>query len=91
MYSSRTSNRRKELRLLPTLISRLHLDTVGGMEVSADYPATTASILGKSRAADMLTLFTNGACGNINHIDVTTKRPQKGHEEAARIGTVLAG
>ena len=69
----------------------LHLDTVGGMEVSADYPATTASILGRVKGGDMLTLFTNGACGNINHIDVTTKRPQKGHEEAARIGTVLAG
>jgi len=69
----------------------LHLDTVGGMEVSADYPATTASILGRVKGGDMLTLFTNGACGNINHIDVTTKRPQKGHAEAARIGTVLAG
>lgn len=69
----------------------LHLDTVGGMEVSADYPATTASILGRVKGGDMLTLFTNGACGNINHIDVTTKRPQKGHEEATRIGTELAG
>jgi len=69
----------------------LHLDTVGGMEFSSDYPATTADILGKVKGSDMLTLFTNGACGNINHIDVTTKRPQKGHEEAARIGSVLAG
>lgn len=69
----------------------LHLDTVGGMEFSADYPATTASILGKVKGPGMLTLFTNGACGNINHIDVSTKRPQKGHAEAARIGTILAG
>jgi neutral ceramidase len=38
----------------------------------------------------MLTVFTNGAAGNINHIDVMTQRLQKGHEEAARIGTVLA-
>jgi neutral ceramidase len=69
----------------------LHLDTVGGLEISSDYPATTAAILGKVKGAGMLTLFTNGACGNINHIDVKTARPQKGHEEAARIGTVLAG
>ena len=69
----------------------LHLDTVGGMDISSDYPATTAAILGKVKGSGMLTLFTNGACGNINHIDVKTKRPQKGHEEAARIGTVLAG
>jgi hypothetical protein len=69
----------------------LHLDTVGGQEISSDYPATTATILGKVKGPGMLTLFTNGACGNINHIDVKTGRPQKGHEEAARIGTVLAG
>ncbi len=69
----------------------LHLDTVGGQEISADYPATLATILGKVKGANMLTVFTNGGCGNINHIDVSTERVQKGHEEAARIGTVLAG
>jgi neutral ceramidase len=69
----------------------LHLDTVGGQNISADYPATLSSILGKVKGPRMLTVFTNGACGNVNHIDVTTARPQKGNEEAARIGTVLAG
>lgn len=69
----------------------LHLDTVGGTEWSADYPFTIAQILGKVKGADMLTLFTIGCAGNINHVDVSTKRPQKGHGEAARIGTVLAG
>ena len=39
----------------------------------------------------MLTLFTIGAAGNINHIDVKSAAPQKGHEEAQRIGTILAG
>jgi neutral ceramidase len=68
-----------------------HLDTVGGMEWSADYPYTLSSILGKVKGADMLTVFTIGTAGNINHIDVSTKRPQKGHVEAERIGTVLAG
>ncbi|MDZ4797376.1 MAG: neutral/alkaline non-lysosomal ceramidase N-terminal domain-containing protein [Bryobacteraceae bacterium] len=69
----------------------LHLDTVGGQEISADYPATLSSILSKVKGPRMLTVFTNAACGNINHIDVSTKRPQKGNEEAAQIGTVLAG
>lgn len=68
-----------------------HLDTVGGMEWSADYPYTLSRILGKVKGADMLTVFTIGTAGNINHIDVSTKRPQKGHGEAERIGTVLAG
>jgi hypothetical protein len=69
----------------------LHLDTVGGTDFSADYPYTLSQILGRVKGQDMLTLFTIGCAGNINHIDVSHKRPQKGHGEAARIGTVLAG
>lgn len=68
-----------------------HLDTVGGVEWSADYPYTLSSILANVKGGGMLTLFTIGTAGNINHIDVSSKKPQKGHEEAARIGTVLAG
>lgn len=69
----------------------LHLDTVGGAEYSADYPATVAAALKASKGDRMVTLFTIGCAGNLNHIDVSTKEPQKGHGEAARIGTVLAG
>lgn len=69
----------------------LHLDTVGGTEFSADYPHTLASLLGRVKGPDMLTLFTIGAAGNVNHLDVRSAVPQKGHGEAARIGGVLAG
>jgi len=69
----------------------LHLDTVGGNQYSADYPYTLARILAKIHGAELLTLFTIGAAGNINHIDVKNRDPQKGHGEARRIGTVLAG
>ena len=68
-----------------------HLDTVGGMEYSADYPYTLAKILADVKGPDMLTAFTIGTAGNINHIDVKSGTPQKGNEEAARIGTILAG
>jgi neutral ceramidase len=68
----------------------LHLDTVGGMLFSADYPYTIASQLAAVKGPDLLTMFTIGTAGNLNHIDVKTKEPQKGHGEAARIGTVLA-
>jgi hypothetical protein len=37
-----------------------------------------------------LTVFTIGTAGDINHIDVSHKRSQKGPGEAARIGTRLA-
>ena len=68
----------------------LHLDTVGGYDFSADYPYALSQLLTKVQGP-MLTLFTMGASGNINHIDVTHQEPQKGHAEAARIGQVLAG
>ena len=69
----------------------LHQDTVGGMEASADFAYALSALLGKVKGSGMLTLFAQGASGNINHIDVKSKDPQKGHGEAARIGTVLAG
>ncbi len=79
-------------RPLATLVNfAMHLDTVGGSEYSADYPFTLASLLGKIKGPEMVTLFTLGAAGNVNHLDVRTRDRQKGHEEAARIGTVLAG
>jgi hypothetical protein len=69
----------------------MHLDTVGGFQVSADYPFTLANLLSKVKGHGMLTEFTIGAAGNINHVDVRNALPQKGHEEAERLGTILAG
>jgi len=59
--------------------------------VSADYPYWLEKSLQKEFGNDFFNLFVNGCCGNINHINVKSGEPQKGHAEAARIGTVLAG
>ena len=69
----------------------MHLDTVGGLRVSADYPGALSAILAKLHDPDVLTVFATGACGDINHIDVSSGEPQGGPAEARRIGTVLAG
>ncbi len=69
----------------------LHLDITGGLDISADMPYTVSKILGAVKGEDMVTLFGQGCCGNINHINVKNDTPQKGHGEAERIGTVLAG
>jgi neutral ceramidase len=69
----------------------MHPDTVGGLQISADYPYTLAKLLGEYKGPDMVTIFANGTCGNINHVDVNWRDAQKGHAEAARIGTILAG
>jgi hypothetical protein len=68
-----------------------HLDTMGGMKFSADYAYTLAKDLADAEGPQMLTVFTIGCAGNINHIDVSRPEPQKGPEESARIGTILAG
>jgi hypothetical protein len=68
----------------------LHLDTVGGTEYSADYPFYLERNLRTSLGNEFVSLFGNGTCGDINHVDVTNNVPQKGHEEAGRIGAALA-
>jgi hypothetical protein len=51
-----------------------HLDTTGGMLVSADFPATLASRLADYHGPEMLTMFANGACGNIMvHVSLHSK------------------
>lgn len=68
----------------------MHLDTVGGLEYSADYPHTLSKALAAALGDDVVTVFATGCCGDINHINVNSDKPQKGHGEAARIGTRLA-
>jgi hypothetical protein len=68
----------------------MHPDTVGGVEFSADYPGALSRSLAAYKGTNMVTVFANGTCGNINHVDVRWASPQKGHTEALRLGTVLA-
>jgi hypothetical protein len=68
-----------------------HLDTTGGMLFSADYAYTLSRLLAETKGADVLTLFTIGAAGNINHLDPNSADPQSSPAEAERIGTILAG
>jgi len=68
----------------------MHLDTVGGTHFSADYPFMLSELLAQAKGPELLTLFTIGCAGDINHINVHWGDPQKGHGEAARIGTILA-
>lgn len=68
----------------------IHLDTVGGTEISADAPGTLAKLLAAATHPEVVSVYTTACCGDINHLDVSRRTPQKGHEEAARIGTHLA-
>jgi neutral ceramidase len=68
-----------------------HLDTTGGVQFSADYAYTLSRLLAEIHGAGLLTLFTIGTAGNINHIDVNSPDPQSSPAEAERIGIILAG
>ena len=69
----------------------VHLDNVGGTRLSADMPATLARCLADFKGPEMVTLWTAGCCGDINHIDVRWAEPQGGFENASRMGIILAG
>jgi neutral ceramidase len=45
----------------------LHLDTVGGMKWSADYPGFIEQSLRKAVGPNVLSIFGTGCCGDINH------------------------
>ncbi|MBA7680468.1 hypothetical protein ES703_88784 [subsurface metagenome] len=55
----------------------LHLDTVGGSLYAADYPFYLEQLLRKTHGKELVLLFGTGACGDINHIDVTKKERLK--------------
>ena len=67
----------------------LHLDTTGGTMISADFPATLYRLLAEYKGPEMVTMFGNGACGNINHINVNWAAPQSSPAAAKRLGTIL--
>jgi len=69
----------------------MHPDTTGGLKVWPDYPGVLASRLAECKGAEMLTIFANGACGNLNHINVEWSARQHGPEAAIRLGPLLAG
>jgi hypothetical protein len=68
----------------------VHLDNVGGQQFSADLPFTLSKLLAEALGPELVTMFTAGCCGDVNHIDVNWARPQGGFGNAARMGTILA-
>jgi neutral ceramidase len=55
----------------------LHLDTVGGMKWSADYPFYIQQTLQKATGSNVISIFGTGCCGDINHSDPSRKERNK--------------
>jgi hypothetical protein len=68
----------------------LHVAIAGGRSASSDYPGVLSRALAAVKGPEMLTIFTNGMSGNVNHIDVRAEQQLRGQAEAARVGTILA-
>jgi hypothetical protein len=68
----------------------VHLDNIGEPQISADVPFALGSALAGFKGPEMLTVWSAGCCGDINHINVRWAEPQRGFANAARIGTILA-
>ena len=68
----------------------VHLENVGGNQISADLPHTVSECLNRAHGLDLVTVYTNGCRSDVNHIDVTWGEPQHGHDNAAQMGIILA-
>jgi neutral ceramidase len=58
----------------------------GGVKISADYPGVFTRLVSERHGKEMISVFANGCCGNINHTDyITGKR-----RTTLELGTALA-
>jgi neutral ceramidase len=68
----------------------LHLDTVGGAKVAADYPYYVERTLRETLGERLVLLFGTGTCGDINHIDVTNRERLKTDHIGTTLGKTVA-
>lgn len=68
-----------------------HADTVGGTEACADFPGSLSRALKRALSERTVSLFLQGASGNVNHRDYSQPRAPAVADHAGRIGRILAG
>jgi hypothetical protein len=70
----------------------IHADTRGGTKFSADYPCYIHKKLGDFFGDQLVSVFGNGPCGNINHVDAMHGKPADMKVTfTEEIGTEIAG
>jgi hypothetical protein len=67
----------------------LHLDTVGGMKWSADYPHFIEQTLRTSLGRDVVSIFGTGCCGDINHANPRHRERNKADFIGGSIGASI--
>jgi neutral ceramidase len=66
-----------------------HTDTVGGDAFSADFPGYIGTTVKKHLGADVVSLFFQGACGDINHVDVSGNTQRAKGQHHTTMGRIL--
>ena len=65
----------------------MHPTSVGsGVKISADYPGVFTKLVSERHGPEMISVFANGCCGNINHGDYLTGK----RRSTLELGTALA-
>lgn len=67
-----------------------HHDTIGGRLASADYSGVLSRKLKEEYGSGFVTVFLNGFCGNVNHVDWIGGPNKTGIPNYIRIGSALA-
>ena len=57
---------------------------------SADYPNYLSEAMSQLIEQNLMTLFFNGCCGDVNHIDYKDKTQGRGYQMTQRVGYILA-
>ena len=70
-----------------------YIDLDSPTEVSAGYFGEVAALLRRSKGPQFETIYLNGACGDINNIDVHYGGPRRqgGHAHARRVAEAMVG
>jgi hypothetical protein len=69
----------------------LHLDTVGGLLWSADYPFYIEKAMRKALGHSAVSVFGTGCCGDINHVDPSRKDVNKTDFIGESLGRTIVG
>ncbi|MCP4639651.1 MAG: hypothetical protein GY851_04430 [bacterium] len=69
----------------------LHCDTVGGTEISADWPYYVREQIREALGPDLAVLTPIGTAGDVNHWNVFAEVPARGFALTEQIGRTLGG
>ncbi len=71
----------------------VHIDVTGGTKISADFPAVMTDTLRAVYGPELMVMYVQGACGNINHCAYLQNNPYpgKGVWKSEQLGRAFAG